>query len=163
VADIQIRRASPAESDSVRALIQSVADETFAYIWGPKHVPIGDDDWSLAWVAISDAKVESTMKIVGAAGIVHAAKIVGVTMTRDDFVTDLWVLSEYRRQGIGQKLMAQAGFEIASRGYSKLRLRVVKSNTVAVNFYFGQGWQIAREFAHEKFGHAIYELSKSIG
>ncbi len=105
----------------------------------------------------------TTMKIVGAAGIVHAAKIVGVTMTREDFVTDLWVLSEYRRQGIGQKLMAQAESEIASRGYSKLRLRVVKSNTVAVNFYFGQGWQVAREFPHEKFGHAIYELSKSIG
>jgi ribosomal protein S18 acetylase RimI-like enzyme len=148
VGGIQIRRAHPAESDSVRALIQSVADETFAYMWRPAHVPIGDDDWSLAWVAVSDAQILGTMKIVGA------------TMTREDFVTDLWVLREYRRQGIGQKLMAQAGSEIASRGYRKLRLRVVKSNTVAVNFYFGQGWQIAREFPHEKFGHAMYELSK---
>jgi ribosomal protein S18 acetylase RimI-like enzyme len=148
VAGIQIRRAHPAESDSVRALIQSVADETFAYIWGPAHVPIGDDDWSLAWVAISDAEILGTTKIVGA------------TMTREDFVTDLWVLREYRREGIGQKLLARAESEIASRGYRKLRLRVVKSNTVAVNFYFGEGWQVAREFPHEKFGHAMYELSK---
>jgi ribosomal protein S18 acetylase RimI-like enzyme len=156
VAGIQIRRAHPAESDSVRALIQSVADETFAYMWGPAHVPIGDDDWSLAWVAIADAQILGTAQTVG------TEKIVGATMTRDDFVTDLWVLREFRRQGIGQKLMAQAGTEIASRGYSKLRLRVVKSNTVAVNFYFGQGWEIAREFPHEKFGHAMYELSKAI-
>jgi ribosomal protein S18 acetylase RimI-like enzyme len=154
---IQIRRANPAESDSVRALIQLVADETFAYMWGPAHVPIGDDDWSLAWIAISDAQIVDATKIVG------ATPIVGATITRDDFVTDLWVLREYRKQGVGQKLLAQAASEIAGRGYSKLRLRVVKSNTVAVNFYFGQGWQITREFPHEKFGHAMYELNKAIG
>jgi ribosomal protein S18 acetylase RimI-like enzyme len=142
VAAIQIRRANPAESDSVRALIQSVADETFAYMWGPAHVPIGDDDCSQAWIAIS------------------GAQIVGAMMTRDDFVTDLWVLREYRRQGIGQNLLAQAASEIASRGYSKLRLRVVKSNKVAVNFYFSEGWQMTREFPHEKFGHPMYELNK---
>ena len=150
MAAIHIRRASTAESDSVRALIQAVADETFAYMWGPAHVPIGDDDWSLAWVAISDAQILGTPKIVGA------------TMTREDFVTNLWVLREYRRQGTGQKLLTQAASEIASRGYSKLRLRVVKSNIVAVNFYCGQGWQVAREFRHEKFGHPMYELSKVI-
>ena len=38
---------------------------------------------------------------------------------------------------------------------------MVKSNTVAVEFYFGQGWQIAREFSHEKYNHAMLELAKS--
>jgi hypothetical protein len=33
--------------------------------------------------------------------------------------------------------------------------------SVAVQFYLGHGWQIAREFAHEKYHHAMLELAKS--
>src|SRR5256885_12866807 len=46
---------------------------------------------------------------------------------------------------------SQGESEIAARGHQTCRLRVVKSNTVAVEFYFHQGWCIAREFPHEKY------------
>jgi ribulose bisphosphate carboxylase small subunit len=32
---------------------------------------------------------------------------------------------------------------------------------MAVQFYLSQGWQIAREFAHEKYHHAMLEMGKS--
>jgi ribosomal protein S18 acetylase RimI-like enzyme len=96
----------------------------------------------LAWVAVSDAK------------------ILGVMLTNQEWVNDLWVLREHRRQGVGSRLLAQAECEIAAGGYHTCRLRVVKSNLVAVRFYLSQGWQIAREFAHEKYDHAILEMAK---
>ena len=51
--------------------------------------------------------------------------------------------------------------EIAARGCQTCRLRVVKSNRVAVQFYLRRGWQIAREFAHEKYHHPMLEMAKS--
>ena len=129
----------------MRALIRTVANETFAELFAPNPVPLKleEDDWSLAWVAVCESK------------------IIGVTLTREDWVSDLWIFRENRRSGIGSRLLACAESEIASRGYQTCRLRVVKSNIVAVEFYLGRGWQIAREFSHEKYHHAMFELTKS--
>lgn len=87
-------------------------------------------------------------------------EIVGVTMPRDEWVSDLWVRSDSRRSGIGTELLAHAEREIRSRGHDTLRLRVVKSNTHAVHFYQSQGWTVKREFPHEQFGHAMLEMIK---
>jgi len=140
--EIVIRRARADENNSVQALVQEIADETFAYLFASR-VPIGEPNWISAWVAIS------------------GDEIVGVTMTRDEWVSDLWVRSDSRRQGIGAKLLGHAELEIRGRGYEALRLRVVKSNTRAVQFYKNHGWSVHREFAHEKFGHPMFEMTKS--
>ena len=142
-AEIIIRRARPNENNLVHALVQAIADETFAYLFGPSQVPIGEPDWISAWVALS------------------GEEIVGATMTRDEWVSDLWVRSDSRRLGIGAKLLEQAELEVRSRGHETLRLRVVKSNIRAVQFYESQGWRVHREFPHEKFGHAMFEMTKS--
>jgi ribosomal protein S18 acetylase RimI-like enzyme len=141
--EILIRRARPNENSAVHELVQTIADETFAYLFATSQVPIGEANWSSAWLAIS------------------GEEIVGVTMTRDEWVSDLWVRSDSRRTGIGTTLLAHAECEIRSRGHDTLRLRVVKSNTRAVQFYQGQGWRVHREFPHEKFGHAMFEMIKS--
>jgi ribosomal protein S18 acetylase RimI-like enzyme len=143
--DVVIRQPQPHEYDSVRSLIETVANETFCDLFAPNPVPLKfeDDDWSFAWVAVCDAK------------------IVGVMMTHQEWVSDLWVLRESRRHGVGRKLLARGESEIAARGHETCRLRVVKSNTIAVQFYLGQDWQVAREFAHEKYNHAMLELAKS--
>jgi ribosomal protein S18 acetylase RimI-like enzyme len=143
--EIVIRRAKPDENESVQRLVQNIADETFAYLFPSSQVPIGDSDWLPAWLAIS------------------GNEIVGVTMTRDQWITDLWVRREYRTSGIGTRLLAYAEREIDARGYSAFRLRVVKSNTRAVEFYRSHGWGVEREFPHEKFGHAMLEMRKSSG
>lgn len=142
-AEIVIRRAEPSENESVHALVQAIADETFAYLFAPSQVPIGEANWLSAWLGIS------------------GKEIVAVTMTRDEWVNDLWVRSDRRRTGIGGKLLAHAEREIRGRGHHTLRLRVVKSNTRAVEFYQNHGWSVHREFPHEKFGHMMLEMTKS--
>ena len=139
-----MRRAQPSEYGSIQALIEIVANETFSDLFAPNPVPLKfkDEDWPLAWVAVS------------------GEEIVGVIITNQEWVSDLWVFREHRRQGIGTKLLAQGEAEIAVRGHQTCRLRVVRSNAVAVEFYLSHGWQIAREFAHEKYDHPMLELAK---
>lgn len=141
--EIVIRRAKPSENDSVHALVQAIADETFAHLFTSSQVPIGEPNWLSAWLAIS------------------GEEIVGVTMTRDEWVSDLWVRPDRRRIGIGGKLLVHTEREISSRGHNTFHLRVVKSNTRAVEFYQTCGWRVHREFPHEKFGHAMFEMTKS--
>lgn len=142
-AEIVIRHAEPSENEAVHALVQAIADETFAYLFASSRVPIGKADWLSSWLAISEEE------------------IVGVTMTRDEWVADLWVRPGRRRIGIGGKLLAHAEHEIRSRGHRTLRLRVVKSNTRALEFYQKHGWSVHREFPHEQFGHPMLEMTKS--
>lgn len=141
---MRIRRVKPNENNSIHSLVQAIADETFAYLFAPSQVPIGEPNWMSAWVTVS------------------AGEIVGVTMTRDEWVSDLWVRSDSRRRGIGAKLLAQAELEIRSRGHKRFRLRVVKSNIRAVRFYESHGWEVNRGFPHEKYGHAMLEMTKSL-
>jgi ribosomal protein S18 acetylase RimI-like enzyme len=143
---VVIRRPQPTEYHSVRSLIETVASETFKDLFAPNPVPLKfeDEDWPLSWVAVVDQK------------------IVGVIITNQEWVSDLWVYREHRRQGVGSRLLAQGEAEIAARGHRTCRLRVVRSNTVAVQFYLAHGWQIAREFAHEKYGHAMLEMARSL-
>jgi ribosomal protein S18 acetylase RimI-like enzyme len=140
---IVIRRATPGEYNSVQALVQAIADETFAYLFPSPPVPIGESNWRDAWLAVS------------------GEDRVGVAMTDEEWVSDLWVRRDHRGTGIGGRLLAHAEREIRSRGHAILRLRVVKTNTRAVAFYQSHGWKIQREFPHEKFGHAMLEMTKS--
>ena len=144
--ELAIRRAQAIEYGAVRTLIETVANETFKDLFAPNPVPLEfkDEDWPSAWVAVSDKG------------------IVGVIITGQEWVDDLWVLREHRRRGLGSRLLAQGEAEIAGRGYPTCRLRVVRSNVAAVQFYLSRGWQIAREFAHEKYHHAMLEMAKPV-
>src|SRR5260370_37650637 len=144
--EVVIRRPQPSEYNSVRVLIETVANETFKDLFAPNPVPLKfeDEDWPLAWVAGSDEK------------------IVGVIITNQEWVSDLWVFREHRRQGIGSKLLAQGEAEIAFRGHQTCRLRVVRSNAVAVQLYLSHGCQIAREIAHKKYHQPMLELATSL-
>jgi ribosomal protein S18 acetylase RimI-like enzyme len=141
LANIFVRHARPEEIDSIHVLVQAIANETFAELF-PLGVPIGDANWSSAWVAVS------------------GEEIVGVAMTQDRWVSDLWVRHDSRRLGVGAILLRQAELEIFNRGINTFHLRVVKSNTRAVPFYQSHGWRVHREFPHEKFGHDMYEMTK---
>jgi GNAT superfamily N-acetyltransferase len=141
--EIAIRQARPDENNPVHALVQTIADETFAYSFASSQVPIGEANWFSAWLAISNEE------------------IVGVTMTQGEWVGDLWVRQDRCRLGIGAKLLSHAELEISRRGHDTFRLRVVKSNIRAVQFYQSQGWKVQRAFPQEKFGHAMFEMTKS--
>jgi ribosomal protein S18 acetylase RimI-like enzyme len=139
-----IRRPQPHEHDSVRAVVQSVVDEVYGGLWAPPPLPVDEEDWGLSWVAVVDAK------------------IVGMVLTHDEWISDLWVVRQHRGRGVGHRLLEQGEAEIVSRGRTTLRLRVLRSNTAAINFYNRQGWRAAREFPHEKFPVTVLEMVKSV-
>jgi ribosomal protein S18 acetylase RimI-like enzyme len=141
-AEFVVRSALAHELPAIHALVQAIADETFAYLV-PLPVPLGEPDWQPAWLAVS------------------GEDILGVIMTKDEWVSDLWIARDHRRQGIGSLLLAHAEREIADRGHRIFRLRVVQSNTQAVEFYRSQGWSVHHEFPHEKFGHIMLEMNKA--
>ena len=101
--EVVMRRPQPSEYGSVQALIETVANETFKDLFAPNPVPLKfeDEDWPLAWVAVSEEK------------------IVGVIITNQEWVGDLWVFREHRRQGVGSRLLAQGEAEIAARGHRR--------------------------------------------
>jgi GNAT superfamily N-acetyltransferase len=138
-----IRQPRFEEHNSVRAVVQTVVDEIYGGLWAPPPLPIDDDCWLMSWVAVVDTK------------------IVGVALTHEQWLSDLWVLRDSRGHGIGQRLLARAEAEMVGRGYQTLRLRVLQWNARAVNFYHREGWRTARQFPHEKFPVTMLEMVKS--
>lgn len=138
-----IRQPQPEEHDSVRAVVQTVVDETYGGLWAPPPLPVDEENWHSSWVAVRDAK------------------IIGVVRTCADWLDDLWVLRESRGFGVGQRLLARGEAEIIARGYATLHLRVVQSNAAAVEFYRHHDWRIARAFPHERFPITMLEMLKS--
>lgn len=141
---VKFRRARTGDESEVRSLVQTVTDETYGGLWMPPPLPIGDDDWSLSWIAIV------------------ASGIAGVVLTNTDRVEDLWVASEHRSRGIGATLLTLAEQEIARRGHSIGRLRVVSTNVGAVRFYTNRGWNPERTYPHEHYPIAMLDLTKPL-
>jgi ribosomal protein S18 acetylase RimI-like enzyme len=121
--------------------VQTVVDEV--YSWAAPPIAMDGEDWSLAWVAVS------------------GTGIIGMVLTHEEWISDLWVLREHRSLGAGRQLLLHGEAEIAGRGYQTLRLRVVKSNVRAVSFYNRLGWRVEREFPHETFPVDMLEMSKT--
>jgi len=139
-----IRRPQPEELDRVRAVVQTVLDETYGGLWAPPPLPVDEEGWHDSWVAVSDAK------------------IIGVVRTGGEWLDDLWVLRESRGRGVGQRLLAQGEAEIIARGHETLHLRVVQSNGAAIEFYRRHGWESARVFAHQRFPITMLEMFKPV-
>src|SRR5579863_9001320 len=127
--NILVRPARSEENNPIHVMVQTIANETFAELF-PAGVPIGETNWTSAWVANS------------------GGEIVGVTMTHEEWLSDLWVRNDCRRLGVGATLLRQAELELANRGINTFHLRVVKSNSRAVQFYETHGWNVHREFPH---------------
>jgi len=142
MAEITIRRPVLQECAAVRALVQTVVDETYGHLWAPSTFAIEEEDWTLAWTAFVNGE------------------FVGMVLTDQEWISDLWALRHARRQGVGRKLLAHAEAELAGHGHRSFHLRVVKSNTESTLFYQHLGWQISREFPHEKLPIAMLEMVK---
>src|SRR5215468_9744419 len=100
--EVLIRRPLPEEHNSVRALVQTVVEEVYGGIWVPSPLPIDEERWHLSWIAVLDTK------------------IVGVVLTGDEWLDDLWVLRENRGYGVGHSLIETGEAEIIARGHKVL-------------------------------------------
>jgi GNAT superfamily N-acetyltransferase len=91
-----------------------------------------------------------------------ADRIVGVVVSDDDWVEDLWVAREYRNRGIGAMLLTAAERQIAERDYAEAQLRVAAENLDARRFCATHGWAETVSYPHEKWGFAMVEMVKGL-
>jgi ribosomal protein S18 acetylase RimI-like enzyme len=142
---ISIRRPRSAEYSVVRSVVQTVVDETYGGLWAPPPLQIDEEDWSAAWIGV------------------QGAAIAGMALTHREWLSDLWVLKEFRGIGIGGLLLARAEAEIAERGNPSARLRVVRSNANALSFYTAHDWAVKKEFPHEQLPITMVQMEKELG
>jgi GNAT superfamily N-acetyltransferase len=139
-----ICRPGRSEHSRVRGIVQTVVDETYGGLWAEPPLRIDDEDWSLAWIAVTETE------------------IAGMILTDREWVSDLWVLRPFRGVGAGTALLSTAEAEIGRRGHNVARLRVVQSNAKARVFYENRGWLAQRTFRHEHLPVRMIEMVKPL-
>lgn len=119
--------------------------QVYRHLLGERSlVPAQLEPWADSWVAIVDDEP------------------VGVGLSQEDQVCDLWLLPGARGYRIGSRLLALLEGEISQRGFARARLRVVAENQMARDFYRTQGWCEADQFSHEKLGFPMLNLYKDL-
>lgn len=63
---------------------------------------------------------------------------------RDAILEDLVVKKEFRRKGLGSKLLQRAELEASSMGFQRMRLAADPGNIPALSFYLKAGWSQGR-------------------
>jgi GNAT superfamily N-acetyltransferase len=137
-----IRHPESSEHEAIHQLVKSVVNEIYGGLWSASPIEIENQDWSDAWIASS------------------GTEIVGVLLTKGEWIDDLWVRQGHRGKGLGTKLLQYGEAEVAERHHEVGRLRVVKANRNAVSFYIKHGWNIEKDFRHETLPIEMLELTK---
>jgi len=139
---MMIRHPELSEHEAVHQFVKSVVNEIYGSLWSASPIEMENQDWTDAWIMSS------------------GDEIVGVLLTKDEWIDDLWVRQDHRGRGLGTKLLQYGEAEVAGRHYEVSRLRVVKENRNATSFYIKHGWNIEKEFQHETLPIAMLELTK---
>jgi GNAT superfamily N-acetyltransferase len=138
-----IRPAAASDVASIEQLVLGVVREVYG-----KVIPGDESPTSGRW---ADGLVAE-----------FAGRIVGVVVSDDDWIEDLWVAKGYRNRGIGAMLLMAAERQIANRSYTEAQLRVVAVNLDARRFYAAHGWAETESYPHEKWGFAMVEMVKAL-
>jgi ribosomal protein S18 acetylase RimI-like enzyme len=143
--DAIIRRYAEPDLAGIEQLVTAVVLECYGHLLRDFHFD-RSENWAASWVVAR----------ISAGG----AEIIGVMLTGDDWLDDLWIARSYRGGGLGRDLLGIAENEIFARGHAQARLRVVAENTRALRFYARQGWQADRRYAHERNGFDMIDMIK---
>ncbi|WP_332768145.1 GNAT family N-acetyltransferase [Phenylobacterium sp.] len=140
---MQTRKAVIADQTQLKDCVQASLDATYGGLWSSEPLSVWDEDWTSARVACIDDRV------------------VGVGLTRDDVLNDLWVHPSAQGLGAGTRLLAELEQEIFARGFSIARLRCLEPNTRARKFYASRGWTEVRVYPHETIPLNTVDMEKA--
>lgn len=140
---IEVRHPRPDELARARGIAEDVMAQVYReLLHGRSLVPATLTPWARSWIATLDGEM------------------VGVGMTRDDLISDLWLVPQARGHGLGNRLLALLESEVRERNHAQARLRVVAENTAARDFYRAHGWCEADQFKHEELGFTMLNMYK---
>jgi GNAT superfamily N-acetyltransferase len=142
-AAVVIRPAAAGDLVAVEALVASIAAEVYGHLLHGAP-PRPDGDWAQALLAEIDGRV------------------VGAMVAADDWIEDLWVAADCRRDGIGRRLLSAGEAQIAAQGHALGHLRVVAETRGARRFYERCGWSEAEAYPHEKWGVEMVDMVKQL-
>ena len=140
---MRIRDAEPDEVPRIEALVTEVIAESYGHLFAGAPPPL-EGDFGKSLVAI------------------ERGLLVGVALTQNEWLDDLWVAADRRGRGVGRRLLAAAEAQIAARAVTRARLRVVAENERARRFYLAHGWSEGRSYPHERYGFTMIELQKPL-
>ena len=149
-ADIQVRRALPADAAASRAILR----DTFESTWRPNVTAAAaqaflDEDRPAAYVA--ERGLEFRLAEL-------QGEVVGLVHWQDDFVHALHVRSRHARRGVGARLMDEAEAEIARAGFASARLETDTFNTASQAFYAARGYREAGRYPDETWNSGLTTL-----
>ena len=144
-APLELRHPRGDELASARQIAEDVMGQVYRHLLGGRSlVPPALEPWADSWIALLDGDP------------------VGVGMSHEDLVSDLWLLPRARGHHIGSRLLDRLEGEVRERGYPRARLRVVADNESARAFYRARGWREAARFDHEKLGFQMLNMYKDL-
>ena len=88
------------------------------------------------------------MEIVGTAEIAIRSANFWSNDLRYPYIANLAVKNDYRRLGIGTKLLSECERIALDWGYSETRLHVLAGNDAAKQLYLGSGYQLCQIESH---------------
>ena len=138
-----MRPATASDLDAIAALVETVAAEVYGHLFQGAPPP-PDGRWAQALVAAADGR------------------IVAVMVADDDWIEDLWVAADWRRRSVGSRLLTAGERQIAARGCTLARLRVIAENHGARRFYACHGWSEAEKYPHERWGFEMVDMVKRV-
>jgi ribosomal protein S18 acetylase RimI-like enzyme len=148
--DVHIRRAEPADADSLKAILR----DTFESTWLPQltveaAAAIRREDRPGAYVG------ERGMEFWVAE---RGGEVVGLVDWQDDFVNALHVLASHSRSGVGSRLMDHAEAEIARAGFASVRLETDTFNQRSQAFYAKRGYVEADRYPDTEWNSDLTTL-----
>jgi mycothiol synthase len=135
-------------------LLHGLLQETFADHWG--HRPVSYEEWSDAFLSRKDT--DASLWFVAEADGDPIGFLLGTFDGPRGWVSDLGVVSAWRRRGVGGALLRHALAEFRRRGFTEAGLEVDAGNeTGAVRVYERAGLHAVRiyETLEKKIGAAL--------
>jgi ribosomal protein S18 acetylase RimI-like enzyme len=137
---INIRTAKPGDSAQLVALLESLFAIEADFDFDPDKQTQGLHlllESNMACILVAESSDDK--KLLGMCSIQTLISTAegGVVGLLEDLVVD----ADFRNQGIGAKLLAEAGCWAKRQGLKRLQLLADKHNSPALGFYQRQGWQ----------------------
>ncbi|MGJ8528507.1 N-acetyltransferase family protein [Maritalea sp.] len=133
---MEIRVAKPGELTSLSAFYHKIWHETQAPYQHPDIAKFRD-------VRFMQARIDEFYPNIIVA--VEAANIIGLIVAHDSRISQLFIDKEFRRQKLGEKLLALGEAKLAAEGTIIASLNCLTGNENARRFYERNGWHVERE------------------